>query len=382
MAEAEACGETCHGQAGSADQPPLMSRAGKACPSSWNLAGDTTSGAWPSSSSLCETKQHSISPAYTRGALHTHHPYSTMAFSPTTDKKKNRLSNMFGSKRESHNPNTTTTSAGAMYNDERPSNADSAYASSEGPSTSDSRGEMVHVENHNDDRNLSKNMTTGEVFDEDTGEVVTTTTTTTTTTTVVSKGGKKVQHVSVATQPHEQQSTIAEAPGDNQHLSPSTAAAHPSQRDASHSPVSHSPQAPPAYPQQQPQQQYNNPSIPHRNPNRKSREISDEQRSQYYDDGLGRYPGIPGQQQQQQQPVSPTSQYPGKGNFSYPSRSSDNLRMREDGGHGGGTGSGVGAKGTFENLKAAAVGIHVSRHSPDSHFHAPTALFAFVGAFG
>ncbi|KAF2857366.1 hypothetical protein K470DRAFT_177128 [Piedraia hortae CBS 480.64] len=70
--------------------------------------------------------------------------------------------------------------------------SDSAYASSDGPSLRDSKrsSEMVPVSSNNDNRNLAMNPSTGEVVDEDTGELVTVTTTTVTTTTTTRPGKK------------------------------------------------------------------------------------------------------------------------------------------------------------------------------------------------
>ncbi|KAK4543752.1 hypothetical protein LTR36_004785 [Oleoguttula mirabilis] len=298
----------------------------------------------------------------------------------TPDKKKNRLSNMFGSKREPDRPPPhqafpSHSSNGNMQ--------DSAYESSLGNSTAESN--MQHIES-NDDRNLALNKTTGEVIDEDTGATVITTTTTTTTTTIT-RNGKKESRVEIrSTTPtprgdSSQQTTIAEAPGDNQHLSPADANGT-TRREVSHTPqerlatLSHSP-----YPtgQQQQQQQQAALPIPHRNPNRKS--LGDERPPQQYFDGANASAPSEG-------PVSPSS--PSRANFSYPSRSTGNLRGQagEEGapapvehrpgvkgtfeslraaamrGQGGGGGEGeYGAEpgqrvSAFENLKAAAVGIH------------------------
>ena len=99
--------------------------------------------------------------------------------------KKRRLSfgRMFGKRdKDSHNSQNTS--------DVQPSStsnvADSAYASSENERKPSS--DMVHMKNDgqfdgvNANRNLAMNKTTGDVMDEDTGEVVSTVTTTTTTT--------------------------------------------------------------------------------------------------------------------------------------------------------------------------------------------------------
>ncbi|KAI7294638.1 hypothetical protein KC352_g1055, partial [Hortaea werneckii] len=231
--------------------------------------------------------------------------------------KKHRLSNLLGSKKEAGSPPQPQETIHPKQSNETngTTQPDSAYASSE-----NSRDrEMQHIDSNNEDgRNLAVDKKTGEVLDEDTGEVVTTVTTTTTTTTVTRTGGKgKGTQVEVTTQPggggggstsqtpspsHSPvPAGIAEAPGDSpstprqppthgQHLSP--ADANQSQQQQQHSPASSTPSPavetqhvyPRAEPQathpalrqdqQQPPQQQQppppNPQIPPRQPHRKS----------------------------------------------------------------------------------------------------------------
>lgn len=263
----------------------------------------------------------------------------------TTPQKKRRLSNLFGRKKEAsvspvnadasheHQPSVSTGTTGNT------NMGDSAYASSDNPSSKrNSRADnFVPVENNgrydgvSRDRNLALNKNTGEIVDDD-GDVVTTvTTTTTTTTTTMAKGGKKGTTVEVATQ-KDGQPVLAEAPGDGppQQTTPqSQAQPTPLNTTRSHSPLPTHPAALTPGHQEQPMP-------PARNPNRKSREY---------------------------EPVSPL-----RPNFSYPSRSE--LRTSEEpmppppvhpsmqaNGPGG---AGPAPKSTFDNLKAAAVGLHVS----------------------
>ncbi|KAI5361727.1 hypothetical protein Slin14017_G084600 [Septoria linicola] len=119
-------------------------------------------------------------------------------------------------------PNTNTTSNENTYSSSTVPTVmspmsgpvhDSAYASSDAPSNSRSDMSNNIVPVHNDgqiegvakDRNLAVNETTGDVLDEDTGEIVstvtTTTTTTTTTTLVRGRDGKKELRTNVNTVP-------------------------------------------------------------------------------------------------------------------------------------------------------------------------------------
>jgi hypothetical protein len=101
-----------------------------------------------------------------------------------TDKQRRRLSlgKLLGKrdKEPQHHPSNST----------QPSGGDSAYASSENePKASTSTPDVVPIKNDGaipgigEDRNLNYNQKTGDVTDEETGEVVSTVTTTTTTTT-------------------------------------------------------------------------------------------------------------------------------------------------------------------------------------------------------
>lgn len=96
----------------------------------------------------------------------------------TPDKKKGKLSRMFGGSRDPQAPSST--------NEVQPSStsnvADSAYASSENE-TKGRRSDLTPMENTgqysnvSSDKNLAMNQRTGEVVDQDDGSVVTTTTT-------------------------------------------------------------------------------------------------------------------------------------------------------------------------------------------------------------
>jgi hypothetical protein len=116
--------------------------------------------------------------------------YVTKSVSPSRDKeKKNRLSRLLGKREKTPEPTAETG---------KPSLAaptpDSAYGSSEAnsadgphgiiPESERHGGEMIPAEKNSDianidqDRNLAVKPSTGEVFDEDTGEIVTVVTTT------------------------------------------------------------------------------------------------------------------------------------------------------------------------------------------------------------
>ncbi|KAK5711419.1 hypothetical protein LTR15_012492 [Elasticomyces elasticus] len=260
----------------------------------------------------------------------------------TSKKPSNRLSAMFSRQksvdggRPSLSPTTYPNANSANHS------VDSAYASSD-PSASNvsthtspssQHANMVSIENNGQisgvdgSRHLQLNQKTGEVLDEDTGEVVTTvTTTTTTTTTVVKKagGGKGGAEVRVETQPGhpgvqttstqqrlgghggQQQGHIAEAPGDG----PSarlTQPDHPPTFTSSSTARERSPVPAPLQIGRQPPPQVetnssnnNNPALPQRNPNRSSREFMTSPPS----------PITPG---------GPGSGSGGRHNFSYPAR--------------------------------------------------------------
>jgi hypothetical protein len=269
----------------------------------------------------------------------------------TTPQKKRGLSSLFGAKKNKDNelspnganhalhPSTSTTDTAPQ--------SDSAYASSNHASSkrdsvanakaeSNNNADVVPVENTGNfegvgpERNLAYNTSTGQVLDDDTGEVVVTTTTTTTTT-MTTRGGKKNTKVEVHTQ-KDGQPAIAEAPGDMPSMSSTT---------------SHSPVPPPrplstglgnsSYGTLAPHdggvaQSYAPPRtdpdtfpVPARNPMR------------------------------EREPMEPVS--PLRPNFSYPSR----TEIRDD----PVPVSQPAPKSTFANLKAAAQGLHVSY--PDSH---------------
>jgi len=262
--------------------------------------------------------------------------------STTAPQKKRRLSNLFGRKKETSVSPGPVNAANASH-EHQPSVStgnttnmgDSAYASSDNPSSkrnSRAENQFIPVENNgrydgvSQDRNLTLNKNTGDIVDDDTGDVVTTvTTTTTTTTTTMAKGGKKGTKVEVATQ-KDGQPVLAEAPGDGppQQSQPPM---QPLNTARSHSPL------PPQHPSALTPGLQEQPTPPMRNPNRKSREY---------------------------EPVSPL-----RPNFSYPSRPD----LREEpmppppvhpSMQANGSGGGPAPKSTFDNLKAAAVGLHVS----------------------
>ncbi|KAK4896471.1 hypothetical protein LTR27_005687 [Elasticomyces elasticus] len=259
----------------------------------------------------------------------------------STSKKPNRLSAMFS--RQKSTTDRPSLSPSTYPNANGNNSVDSAYASSSNnpsdisthTSSPESRhANMVSIENNGQisgvdgSRHLQLNQRTGEVLDEDTGEVVTTvTTTTTTTTTVVKKaggvGGQKGTEVRVETQPGhpgvqtttgtqqrlgggggggQQAGHIAEAPGDG----PAARLREPdhvptfTSTTRERSPVP----APLQIGRQQPQVETSgsntNPALPQRNPNRSSREYTRE------------YTSPPS-------PITPGGAG-GRHNFSYPAR--------------------------------------------------------------
>ncbi|RMY70851.1 hypothetical protein D0863_05534 [Hortaea werneckii] len=265
--------------------------------------------------------------------------------------KKHRLSNLLGSKKENGSPPQPQETIHPKQSSETngTTQPDSAYASSE-----NSRDrEMQHIDSNNDDgRNLAVDKKTGEVLDEDTGEVVTTVTTTTTTTTVTRTGGKgKGTQVEVTTQPgggggstsqtHSPSHSpvpagIAEAPGDSpstprqppthgQHLSPDDAAQPQQQQSPASSTSSPAVETQHVYPkaepqathpalrqdqQHPPQQQPQHPQIPPRQPHRKS---TDRPPPQYTD--TNGYKDMP---------ASPSAPH---NNFSYPNPTRSQERL-------------------------------------------------------
>ncbi|KAK3643754.1 hypothetical protein LTR56_010060 [Elasticomyces elasticus] len=275
-------------------------------------------------------------------------PDST-AKKPTTT---NRLSAMFS--RQKSTTDRPSLSPSTYPNANGNNSVDSAYASSSNnpsdisthTSSPESRhANMVSIENNGQisgvdgSRHLQLNQKTGEVLDEDTGEVVTTvTTTTTTTTTVVKKGGGSGvggkggggTEVRVETQPGhpgvqttstqqqrvgggggQQVGHIAEAPGDG----PSarfTQPDHPPTFTSASTARERSPVPAPLQIGRQPQVEPSNtntntnqnPALPQHNPNRSSREYTP-----------GReYTSPPS-------PITPgTGSAGGRHNFSYPAR--------------------------------------------------------------
>lgn len=191
--------------------------------------------------------------------------------SPGESQKRRPFSNLFKRKNKSESispgPEINDRSSSAVQN-----NNDSAYASSEPPSTHNSEANIVPVENRGQienvsaDRNLALNKSTGDVLDRDTGAVVSTvtTTTTTTTTTTMKKGKDGNMVVDVQTQPAGQTSTnqpsqqqeVVEAPGDSAQPSHSRV-------DSAQTPATNGPRM-------------SQPIIPPRSPHRRSREMTAE----------------------------------------------------------------------------------------------------------
>lgn len=271
----------------------------------------------------------------TSGANATAIPYNMAS---TTPQKKRRLSNLFGAKKDKNkdqSPNGTP-------HDLHPSTStqtqlDSAYASSAPTSSKrNSSADIVPVENNGNidgvspDRNLALNKNTGQVVDDDTGQVVVTTTTTTTTTMTTKPGqaGQRNTQIEVSTQ-KDGQPVIAEAPGDMPPTNNSASRSPVVPSGPSPSNVSNSPIGPPDLQQNNsagPPQTYAPPRadpetfpVPARNPMR------------------------------EREPMDPVS--PIRPNFSYPSRSD----LREEP-----MPQQPAPKSTFGNLKAAAQGLHVS----------------------
>ncbi|KAH9827261.1 hypothetical protein Tdes44962_MAKER09784 [Teratosphaeria destructans] len=340
------------------------------------------------------------------------------------EKKKSRLSKLFNrhhdqasSSGHAVHPSTRTGASGPI---------DSAYASSENDMSKRSQ-DMVPVAS-GDDRNLAMNQNTGEVVDEDTGEVVTVTTTTTTTTTTKTKGGKTT-NVQVETAPGGGGSNPAmvEAPGDTPasgpRVSPHPAIAQPQpQRFPESTPhpsqpsyPSYTPQPAPSaqalpasqspYPQQPSQHSMGSristvqPGAPYSDHSDEStsHQTQAEQKSkpqfipydprnprkspsQHQEDPAGpstmavpeRNPNraMSREENSLNDPVSPVvPDTPTRQNFSYPARSNQNLRDDLP----AGAINNVAPEGdtkpqsTFENLKAAAVGLHVRDPSSSSY---------------
>jgi len=243
----------------------------------------------------------------------------------TPDKKKGKLSRMFGGK-DTHDQSSPS--------DVQPSStsniADSAYSSSENDHRSkNSNSDYTHLENTgqiqgvSEDRKLAVNKGTGDVVDEDSGEVVstvTTTTTTTTTTTSRKAGGSKSPTVEVTTTPSAP--VIQEMPTARDNTPPPSQVLDNPPRPTETSYDTRPPRIP---------------DVPSRSPNRSSDHMYSRSRERL------------------DNPVSPVD--PAAHNFSYP-----NARHEPSGSYdlaGNPVQSGRG--GTLDNLKAAAVGIHVSR---------------------
>lgn len=268
----------------------------------------------------------------------------------TNPQQKRRLSNLFGARKSKdkdlspiganhdlHPSTSTAATAGTVSTAPQP---DSAYASSNQPSSkrnsvtnpnaeSNNHADIVPVENNGNiegvgpERNLAYNTSTGQVVDDDTGQVVVTTTTTTTTT-MSTRGGKKDTKVEVHTQ-KDNQPAIAEAPGDMPSMSSTTSHSPVPPPRPSSSNLGNSLYGPPAPQNGGIPQTYAPPRadpdtfpVPSRNPMR------------------------------EREPMEPVS--PLRPNFSYPSRSDIREEPMPQ----------PAPKSTFANLKAAAQGLHVS----------------------
>ena len=258
----------------------------------------------------------------------------------TQPEKKNRLSRLLGGKRDKSPAEPTMP-------------PDSAYASSETPSAEPAKerstSELVPAEKNSDianidkDKSLALRPSTGEVFDRDTGEMVTvvTTTTTTTTTTTRKPGGdsavqkdvrKDVQETTATPSSPHQPSGPAEMPANTTVIQQSQPAA----------PVESVPDRTSSKPSMMPP-----PSIPHKSLARKSGEYGISAQAGPFDENLTAEP-----------PMSPASRQ----NFSYPSRNRNSMEpdgssimtANEPQRHNGST---------IYELKAAAKGLHVSNQT-------------------
>jgi len=239
---------------------------------------------------------------------------------PPAGTKKHKLGRLLGG------------SSSSQPDDERPAprtqQTDSAYASSD-----NANNEIIQVENDGSipntykGQNLSLDRGTGEVYDEDTGEVVTvvTTTTTTTTTTTRSGGGRPQQDVrrDVQTTQHQQPQ--------GQSISTTTAPGGPAQylnqpsRDSTYASGGSGLTAP---------------DIP----------VRSSRRSGEYD--TAHYPAGSSASD------IPTS--PSRHNFSYPGRNPPNPPAATETGYTPQQEAQAKRSGRFADLKAAAIGLHVS----------------------
>lgn len=330
----------------------------------------------------------------------TPQPEQTLQPNSAQKKEKRRLSGLFGSKKSKdgqvteHEPVITSPIVGNSTHALNPNPSlqnssiqDSAYANSETDATPLSGGNMsgdtstntVPVENHGQipgvsaERDLTLNKLTGDVTDDNTGEVVTTTTTMTTTTTTTTKGGKPVS-TEVAVEP-----SASLQPG----------APNLGHRDSNVSEMPDNAVQPPTAQTLQPQASYGdvnnappmsatgaldpNPNVPQRSPNRRSRDLGQSTLAQQRISEVS-----------EPDPESPIQGFSGGANFSYPARaggpnapaplggglSSHPVSPTTTGGSPPYTHSNAGAtagltpqpqqnqSGIFANLKAAAKGIH------------------------
>ena len=240
---------------------------------------------------------------------------------------------------------------------------DSAYGSSEAPSADSAQGrtspptEMISAEKNSEianidqDRNLALKPSTGEVFDEDTGEVVTVvTTTTTTTTTMTTKGGKKQQDVQQDVKREVQGGPGAGHPGLSEMPAGSTTPeplAQPAITSTSTAQQSGRPR-----PVSGGMHQADSPPIPTKSAMRKSGDFHRGAPDGYNPVSPVESPYQLGSFQGHTGNTPPAS--PGRTNFSYPSRSSIKTAdepMRHN-------------PSAINDLRLAAKGIHVGSHLP------------------
>ena len=288
--------------------------------------------------------------------------------------KKNRLSRLLGKRDKSQEPPAI--------------DPDSAYASSETPSrdtaqdpTPHATPDFVPAEKNSDianidrDRNLEVKPSTGEVRDQDTGELVTvvTTTTTTTTTTTRKPGGNPEVHKDVKQDVQETTPTArpraATPPPTSPGAPPSTAhsglsemPANPASRTYNTATMTHAnppikettvPDRTSSRPLQE------SPPIPTRSAARKSGEFGNRQpqASNYpgYNENLPPPTGGFYGSGADMRPASPASKH----NFSYPRHPNSGEPERPAGGLGTTEQPQQHNKSTMNDLKAAAKGIHV-----------------------
>lgn len=235
---------------------------------------------------------------------------------------------------------------------------DSAYGSSEANSADGPRGQNTpevipaeknsEIANIDQDRNLALRPSTGEVFDEDTGEIVTVvTTTTTTTTTTTKRGGKKQEDVQRDVKREVQSSSPGRPP-----LLEMPAGSFGPEHSSQPQPAPAATPTSTAHGVQQPRMSGgmlsadSPPTIPARSAMRKSADMS---REPIRDTPVDQAPVSPIDPPYAGQMPGALPASPSRPNFSYPSRSS--LKTAE--------GPMRHNQSTIDDLRAAAKGIHV-----------------------